>query len=163
MNFNWNILIDFILSLKWFWIIVVILAYDLGKDVVANIFRYNSLKSDMIIRDTKYDEEVIIAHLDYIINEALDEYNILYITPKQTYYINSKLETEIINYLTDEIPKRLSKTLITHLNFIYNESYVGTFIGMRIYMTVLNWVLEFNVTREPTIGHIDGPIEISKI
>lgn len=163
MNFNWNILIDFILSLKWFWIIVVILAYDLGKDVVANIFRYNSLKSDMIIRDTKYDEEVIIAHLDYIINEALDEYNILYITPKQTYYINSKLETEIINYLTDEIPKRLSKTLVTHLNFIYNESYVGTFIGMRIYMTVLNWVLEFNVTREPTIGHIDGPIEISKI
>ena len=163
MNFDWNILIDFAFSLRWLWIIVVILAYNLGKDIVSNIFKYNALKSDMIIRDTKYDEETIIAHLDYIINEALDEYNILHITPKQIYYINSKLETEIIEYLIDEIPKRLSKTLITHLNFIYNESYVGAFIGMRIYMTVLNWVLEFNVTREPTVGHIDRPIEISKL
>ena len=163
MNFNWSILIDFALSLKWLWVIVIILGYKLLKDIVNNIFKYTALKSDVIIRDTKYEEKEIIGHLDYIINEALDEYQILYLAPKQVYYINSKLEKEILQYLTSEIPDRLSKVLITQLSFIYNSSYVGDFIAMRIYMTLLDWVLNYNINREPTMNPPDRPVEISDI
>ena len=109
----------------------------------------SSLKSDMILRDTKYSEDEILQHLDYIIKEILDEYILLYITPKNIYYINSKLEKEIMDYISNEAPKRISKVLVTQLSFIYNESYIGTFIGHRIYLTVLNYVLEYNVTKEP--------------
>lgn len=149
MNFDWNVVIDFALSLKWLWFIVIFLSYKLLKDAISNIIRYNILNSDIAIRDTNYNEEEIIKHLDYIINEALDEYNVLILAPKQIFYINSKIEKEIIDYLSEEIPKRISKVLMTHLTFIYNDSYIGTFIGRRIYMIVLNWVLEFNVLKEP--------------
>lgn len=147
--YDWDILIQFILSIKWIWIIVVALSYNLIKDIINNISKFIIIKSDIVIRDTKYNEEEIISHLDYIIKEVLDEYNVLHIAPKQVFYINSKLEKEIINYVSDEVPKRLSNVLLTHLSFIYNKDYIGTFIGMRIYMTILDWVLEYNLQQEP--------------
>lgn len=147
--YDWDILIQFILSIKWIWIIVVVLSYNLIKDIINNISKFIIIKSDIVIRDTKYNEEEIISHLDYIIKEVLDEYNVLHIAPKQVFYINSKLEKEIINYVSDEVPKRLSNVLLTHLSFIYNKDYIGTFIGMRIYMTILDWVLEYNLQQEP--------------
>lgn len=146
---NWDIVTWFILSMKWLWIIVIFLAYRLIKNIINVAARNISLKSDMILRDTKYSEDEILQHLDYIIKEILDEYTLLYITPKNIYYINSKLEKEIIDYISNEAPKRISKVLVTQLSFIYNESYIGTFIGHRIYLTVLNYVLEYNVTKEP--------------
>lgn len=147
---NLDIIIEFVLSLRWLWIIVLICSYKICKKFINTIARYISLKSDVIIRDTKYNEEEIIKHLDYIINEALDEYNLLHIAPKQIYYINSKTEKEVIEYLSNEIPKRLSKVLMTHLSFIYNESYIGEFIGTHIYMTVLDWTLNFNLRDSAT-------------
>lgn len=155
-TYNWNTIIQFALSLKWLWIIVILLAYNLIKDIINNISRYVMAKSDTVIRDTKYNEEEIIGHLDYIIKEVLDEYNVLHIAPKQIFYINSKLEKEIITYVSDEVPKRLSNVLLTHLSFIYNKDYIGTFIGMRIYMTILNWVLEFNLQQEPIVTPPDN-------
>lgn len=152
-TFNWNIILEFALSLKWLWVIVIFLSYNILKTISNNITRYITLKSDVIIRDTKYNEDEIIGHLDYIIKEVLDEYILLSITPKHIYYINSKIEKEIINHISEEVPKRISKVLMTHLSFIYNESYIGTFIGTRIYLTVLNYVLEFNVEKEPSMNH----------
>ena len=127
-----SVVIEYILSMKWLWLVVIIMLYDLAKKIINIYTRNIALKSDVIIRDTQYKEEDIIKHLDYIIKETLDEYN--------------KIETEIINYLLEEIPKRLSKTLLTHLSFIYNSDYVGEFIGRHIYMIVLEYVLDYNIT-----------------
>ena len=141
-----NMIIEYIFSMKWLWLVLLIMVYDLFKKII-NIYTKNiTLKSDIIIRDTQYNEEDIIKHLDYIIKETLDEYILLQIKPKQIFYINNKIETEIINYLLEEIPKRLSKTLLTHLSFIYNSDYVGEFIGRHIYMIVLEYVLDYNIT-----------------
>ena len=79
----------------------------------------------------------------------MDEYIILNIKPKEIYYINTKLENSIIEYLSMEIPRRLSKTLITHLSFIYNNEYIGEFIGKHIYIIVLDYVLEYNMEFAP--------------
>ena len=141
-----NMIIEYIFSMKWLWLVLLIMVYDLFKKII-NIYTKNiTLKSDIIIRDTQYNEEDIIKHLDYIIKETLDEYILLQIKPKQIFYINNKIETEIINYLLEEIPKRLSKTLITHLSFIYNNDYIGEFIGRHIYMIVLEYVLNYNMS-----------------
>lgn len=140
-----TLLIDFLLSMKWLWLIVVILCYNLLRTIVNSLAKRISIESDIAIRDTKYNEEDIIKHLDYIISEALDEYILLNIKPKNIYYINTKTENEIVKHLSEEIPKRISKTLLVHLAFIYDNSYIGQFIGKHIYMTVLNYVLNYNM------------------
>lgn len=149
MEFDYIILIDFLLSMKWLWVIVIILIYKLLNKGLNIFIRKISLESDALIKDTQYKEDDIINHLDYIIKEALDEYIILNIKPKEIYYINTKLENSIIEYLSMEIPRRLSKTLITHLSFIYNNEYIGEFIGKHIYIIVLDYVLEYNMEFAP--------------
>jgi len=149
MEFDYTILINFLLSMKWLWIIVIILLYNLINKVLNIFIKKLSLDSDNLIKNTQYKEDDIINHLDYIIKEALDEYILLNIKPKEIYYINTKMENMIIDYLSDEIPKRLSKTLITHLSFIYNNEYIGEFIGKHIYMIVLEYVLDYNMNSAP--------------
>lgn len=102
------------------------------------------IKASDTLNSIKYNEEEIIGHLDYIINEALNTYEILNITPKDIPYINSNMEQEILDYLADEVPGRISNTLYSTLSYIYSNEYIGEFIGTHIYMIVLNYVLNYN-------------------
>lgn len=142
-------ILNFILSMKWLWIIVIILLYRISIKIINIInqllMRYITLKSDIIIRDNKYNEDEIIKHLDYIINESINEYQLLTLIPKNISYINTKEERKILNHLADEIPNRISKTLYTHLSFIYDSDYIGEFLGKYIHMKVTNFVLNFNL------------------
>ena len=126
----------------------MILVRDICKKVASYLKAKNGVAVDTMIRDTKYDEEEIIRHLDYIINEALSEYVVFNINPQNVFYINSKMENEIIEHLTEEIPKRLSHTLLTQLSFIYDDDYIGTFVGRHIYMMVVDFVISFNVEHD---------------
>ena len=129
-------------------IAAMILVRDVCKKVTSYLKAKNGVAVDTMIRDTKYDEEEIIRHLDYIINEALSEYVVFNINPQNVFYINSKMENEIIEHLTEEIPKRLSHTLLTQLSFIYDDDYIGTFVGRHIYMMVVDFVISFNVEHD---------------
>ena len=140
-----NMFLEFLLSLRWLWIIVIFLAYKLINKYIEIKSYASSIQRNAVIRDTKYSEEEIIGHLDYIIKEALDEYVLFYITPKNIYYINTKMENEIITALAQKIPERLSPTLMHHLGYIYDDYYLGDFIGGRIYMVIMNYVIEFNI------------------
>ena len=115
--------------------------------IIARFLReYNDHRRLSVILSGDYKEDAIIEHLNYVVSEALNQYVLLNIIPQNLYNINTKKEQEIIQYLSEEVPKRLSSDLIRKLSLIYNESYIGTFIGQYIYMTVANYVLEFNST-----------------
>jgi hypothetical protein len=129
-------------------VIVLALTGRIIKKILPTIQRSIQIREDTLVQSTKYSEDEIIKHLDYIITEALDEYVLLELTPKNIYYINNKLETAIVTHLSTEVPKRISKTLYTHLSFIYNNDYLGEYIGRRIYITVFNYVINFNVENE---------------
>lgn len=146
MNTFYAELLNLFLSLKWLWIVAIIMIYRL-LNKMYNLKMTNT--RDKYLLEAAYKEDEIIGHLDYIINEALDQYVIFNIQPKNLYYINTKLETEIINYLSEKVPERLSSTLMDRLKLIYNNNYIGEFIGSRIYMIVLNYVLEYNVKNSP--------------
>lgn len=105
------------------------------------------IKASDTLNSIKYNEEEIIGHLDYIIDEALNTYEVLNIIPKDIPYINSNMEQEILDYLVDEVPGRISNTLYSTLSYIYSNEYIGEFIGTHIYMIVLNYVLNYNQTR----------------
>lgn len=138
-------LIEFIFSMRWLWIIAIIVFRNIVKRHQDIQQVKNNIERDRLIKETVYNEDDIIKHLDHIINEALDEYVLLNIVPKNIYYINSKLENEITAWLAEEIPNRISSTLIRHLSFIYNENYLGDYLGTHIYLIVVDYVLNFNV------------------
>ena len=132
------------LNLSLFWLILWMFS---SLYIIARFLReYNDHRRLSVILSGDYKEDAIIEHLNYVVSEALNQYVLLNIIPQNLYNINTKKEQEIIQYLSEEVPKRLSSDLIRKLSLIYNESYIGTFIGQYIYMTVANYVLEFNST-----------------
>ena len=142
------LILEAILSFKWLWIVVIILGYRTIKKYLDIFRRDTQIKADQLLKDSSYDEKKIIEHLDYIINEALDDYVLFNLESKQVYYINNALETKIVEHLSEEVPKRISVTLQTHLSFIYNSEFIGEYIGQRIYMTVTNYVVAYNLNHE---------------
>lgn len=146
---NTELLFDFFMSMKWLWIVLVIILARFLKAARVYMGQKNDIKAREILKDIKYKEEEIIEHLDYIINEALDSYVLFNIKPKQISYINSKIENEIMNYLAEEVPGRISSTLYSQLAYIYNEDYIGSFIGTHIYMVVLQFRIEYNDLKDP--------------
>ena len=147
--YNWWNLVDYIMFLRWLWIPVVIIATKNLKRLMDILAARNSLKKEELIRNTDYNEDKIIAHLDFIINEALDQIILYEIKPKNIYYINTKIENSIIDKLKEMVPDRISNNLMQNLQLVYSSDYIGKYIGERIYIIVLNYVLEYNVSNSP--------------
>lgn len=91
-----------------------------------------------------YDEEQILKHLDYIVQEAIDQYVLYNIIPRDVAFINSQIESTMISELQDDIPNRISPTLLDQLSLIYNPDYIGRYIGGYLYMKVTDYVVSFN-------------------
>lgn len=129
---------------------IILLHKDFNKYIESKNSA-NTVSADMLIRDTKYSEEDIVKHLDYIIEEALDEYILLNIRPKNIYYINDEMQAKIRDYLAEEIPGRISVTLWRHLSFIYDNSFLPTYLGKHIFMTVTYYTLNYNASNADEI------------
>ena len=108
----------------------------------------NKIESDKLIKDTDIDNKVL-DQLDSIINDILEEYVVFEIKTKDITYINNSIEDKIRAYITEEITKRISVLLMKKLEYIYNSDYIGELIGKRIYMSVTDYSLRFNVENDP--------------
>lgn len=127
-----------------FWIIALCIVgiVLLNRRIKDFIYAYR-LK---IIGETEYDEAKILTHLQYIIQQCLDYYHLFHIVaaPKEIYTINSTIQQDIIAYLTNEVPNRISPILHDQLAMIYNENTLGKVIGEYIYMVVQDFSISFN-------------------
>ena len=103
---------------------------------------------DIEMNKLKFSELEILSHLDFIIEECLDYYIAINLTPKQLYYISNHIEKEIIDYLGEVVPSRISPTLYSQLSLVYDSSQIGTVIGEKIYTKVLEYVIRFNVQND---------------
>lgn len=139
MKFNITITGAHILVL----LLIIVLAL-VCRRIINLLVRHIAIESDEMLRDTKYDEKEIIAHLDYIITEAIDTYELFHIRPKNIFYINSKIEDEILATVSEQVSHRISKILMVQLAFIYSDSYIGEFIGSHIHLMVTEYVINFN-------------------
>ena len=107
----------------------------------------NKIESDKLIKDTDIDNKVL-DQLDSIINDILEEYVVFEIKTKDITYISNSIEDKIRAYITEEITKRISVLLMKKLEYIYNSDYIGELIGKRIYMSVTDYSLRFNVEND---------------
>jgi len=103
-----------------------------------------------MIMEYDYNEEVLLAHIDFIIVEALNYYNIMNIASMQIPYISDRIQQELTDYLVNEVPSRVSPTLMKKLAMMYHPDYISKFIAERIYMTVMSFVLNYNQGNQNT-------------
>lgn len=148
--------LEFIISLKWLWIIVVLYGISLMQNVIIILNERNrindeknKLERDKFIKEFDIEErKKIVNSLDELITEILAEYVMLQVKAKDIDYINTDLENKIRNFITEELPKRMPTVLLKKLEFAYNEEYVGTLIGARIFFAVTDYRLSTNVAKE---------------
>lgn len=152
---------------------VVIFALFISTIITINVCDYIKartvnlkLDNESLIAETnltnssiKYDEEEIIKHLDYIVTEVISEYQLYNIAPAGIYYINSKDEEKMLEYVKDVSTKRISSTLIKQISYVYNEDYIGEYIANFIYLKVTAEVIKFNTANNDGIPSVP---ELSK-
>jgi len=140
------------LLFKILWIILAVLAlitiYIIARKFARIMNSKNLMQRDIEMYKINYSEQETLSHLDFIIEECLDYYVAMHLTPKQLYYINNATETEIVNKLGEIIPARISPTLYSKLSLIYDSNQIASVIGEKIYSKVLEYVIQFNVQDE---------------
>lgn len=124
-------------------LLMVILAFIIIKQLIILANRIIKLKETKTLSELKISNDAIDA-LDKIINDTLDEYKIFNLNTKNLDYISTKEEDALIEYLQENVPKRVPIILLKKLEYNINSDYIGTYIGKRIYMTALDFTLGFN-------------------
>ena len=103
------------------------------------------LERDRLDLDTKLDLEFIDI-LDKMIMDTFNEYKVLNLAYDQT-YINTEKEEQILSEVSDLVAARLSTTFKKQLSLYYNPSVIPEVIGKKIYLIVMNYVIENNQTK----------------
>lgn len=130
-----------------YFVTIILLIFIVLANIFSKIDRLISLKETQITMRARLDNSALTA-LDNIINEAFEEYKILEFNVKEYQYISNAIEKEIVEYLSAEVSRRISPLLLKKLEYLYNKEYVGQLIGKRVYLIVLNFVLEYNLKEQ---------------
>lgn len=128
--------------------IPIILLYRLFNKLIIVLKSKFEFDKDIKSLQINYDEDIILKHLDFIIEETVNDYFIYNIRPKNIYYINNALENEIVEYVSNAVAGKVSPTLQLELSLLYAKDYIGKAVGTRIYSKVLEYILVFNVDNE---------------
>jgi len=88
------------------------------------------------------------ALLPSLIEECFLEYLALNEAFKDTHYIDSKSEAEIVKHVSYKILNTISPAMIDKLSLIYNKDGLGELINEKVYLRVMQYVIENNNGQE---------------
>ena len=80
-----------------------------------------------------------------IIKESFDDYKVKSLLPLQEGIINSAREEEIRNTLVSIVSTRISSAALDKLSLFYNRNNIASIIADKIYITVMNYVVDHNL------------------
>ena len=122
-----------------FYIVFLIITFSM-----INYFNTkNKLTKYKIIIDANVSKDDIVI-LDNIIADSFREYIILNEAYKELDYINSEHEEKICKELSNIVSKRISEALFERLSLYYNKKELPYIIGNKIYLTVMQYTMEYN-------------------
>lgn len=84
--------------------------------------------------------------LSMVIRECFEDYQIKTLLPLEEGYINSEREAEIRKGLVEVVTSRLSSATLDKLSLYYNIKNIADIIADKVYITVLNYVVNHNNT-----------------
>lgn len=130
-------------------IVLVVLAFlVLGTTCVILFYvLYNRrlrLKELEVISTVDIDDKVM-AVLDLIISDCFKDYQILRLIPLQELFITEAREDEIRRDMVDMVTIRISPYTLEKLSLVYNPAHIAEVISDKIYIVVMNYVLNVNL------------------
>ena len=124
--------------------ILAFIYFKQAKERDAAVLRMNeyAINVQAIIDDS------IPEILNGIIDECFTDYKLLVLFPKNEAYLTEEREREIRQDLAAKVTERLSPMAIDKLSLRYNVANIGAIIADKIYIVVMNYVIEHNATLE---------------
>lgn len=117
--------------------------------------KYSKSNNEAIYKLSQYQvnvqaviDETIPAILNSVIEECFDDYKLLVLFPKNEGYINDTREKEIRSDLVRKVTERLSPMALDKLSLYYNIKNIDIILADKIYITVLNYVIEHNSIKD---------------
>lgn len=118
--------------------------------LAMSIYTYKAVKNAEL-KLAKYEintrstiDSSIPAILDLIIDDCFTDYQVMILIPKNELYISDQREKEIRNDLVCKVVERLSDEAIEKISQFYNVKNIDKIIGDKIYITVMNYVVNHN-------------------
>lgn len=133
--------INFILSL----FIASAVALAIISIVLSNIHKtkLEELSLYQIHVQTSIDESIPEV-LDLVIGESFNDYQLKSLYPLNEGYINSDREAEIRGELIALVSSRISNAALDKISLFYNITNIADVIADKIYIAVMNYVIEHN-------------------
>ncbi len=94
-------------------------------------------------------DKTIPELLEYIIQESFRDYEVTTLVPLNEEYINEEREKEIRSELVSIVGERISPVALEKIAIFYNEDNIAKVIADKIYITVMNYVVEHNSKWHP--------------
>lgn len=89
-------------------------------------------------------DESIPEVLDLVIRESFNDYQLKSLYPLNEGYINSDREAEIRGELIELVSSRISNAALDKISLFYNITNIADVIADKIYIAVMNYVIEHN-------------------
>lgn len=133
--------INFILSL----FLIAAVALSIIAVVLSNIHK-NKLEELSLyqIHVQATIDESIPEVLDLVIRESFSDYQLKSLYPLNEGYINSDREAEIRSELIALVSSRISNAALDKISLFYNITNIADVIADKIYIAVMNYVIEHN-------------------
>lgn len=133
--------INFILSL----FLAAAVVLSIAAVVLSNIHK-NKLEELSLyqIHVQATIDESIPEVLDLVIRESFNDYQLKSLYPLNEGYINSDRETEIRGELIALVSSRISNAALDKISLFYNITNIADVIADKIYIAVMNYVIEHN-------------------
>lgn len=120
--------------------------------VIYNIYTNNRHRKK-IERLTEYNihtsaniDMSIPEILNLVIQDSFTDYKVKTLLPLQEGYINSTREDQIRQALVEMVSGRISNAALDKLSLFYNIKNIAAIIADKIYITVMQYVIEHNAT-----------------
>lgn len=115
---------------------IMIIENNKHKKRMESITRYQINSSAMI-------DASIPGTLDLIINESFLDYQVKFLLAEEL-YITEERESEIRKDIVLLVTKRISNNALDKLSMFYNISNIADIMADKIYISVMNYVVEHN-------------------
>lgn len=84
--------------------------------------------------------------LNLIIQDSFNDYKVKTLLPLQEGYINSTREDQIRQALVEMVSGRISNAALDKLSLFYNIQNIAAIMADKIYITVMQYVIDHNAT-----------------
>lgn len=122
-----------------------------GTIILALFYRTNKSHQKELLELGRYSTNVqamiddnIPGILEAIINDAFRDYQIMNLIPRGELYITDEREKEIRSDLIDKVVIRLSPMALDKISLFYNVHQIDAIIADKVYITVMNYVVDHN-------------------